>query len=220
VLTMEYIKGQGFYEFAESATDEQRRKAVLTLREFVFDSLYFHHVFNGDPHPGNYLFMPDGRVAFLDFGCIKRFEKSFIDDFKQMIRYYLEDDRDAVFRQCIKMRFIKEDQAHKVDRDWFWEFSEPYYRPILVDEPFEFTPEYCREAITQMFGANLRKLNMPPEYVLLNRITFGLNSIMAKLGAHENWRRLSLKYYYPEAAADSARRPSSIAPTTSTIPTT
>ena len=61
---------------------------------------------------------------------------------------------------------------------------------------------------------------MPPEYVLLNRITFGLNSIMAKLGAHENWRQLSMKYYYPEAVADSARRPSSIAATTNTIPTT
>ena len=220
VLTSEYIEGRGFYEFVDSANDEQRRQAVRTLRDFVFDSLYFHNVFNGDPHPGNYLFMPDGRVAFLDFGCVKRFEAKFIADFKQLIRCYLEDDREAVYRQCIAMNFIKEKHSHKVDRDWLFEFSEPYYRPLLIDGPFEFTPEYCRETITQMFGDNLRKLNMPPEYVMLNRITFGLNSLMAKLGAKENWRRLSLKYFYPEAAAESARRPSSIAATTSTIPTT
>ncbi|MCP4202280.1 MAG: hypothetical protein GY769_10135, partial [bacterium] len=92
-------------------------------------------------------------------------------------------DRDAVFDQCVMMNFIKGEHASKVDRDWLWNFSEPYYRPLLRDEPFLFTAEYCKEAITQMFGANMRKLNMPPEYLLLNRITFGLNSIMAKLDA-------------------------------------
>ena len=28
--------------------------------------------FNGDPHPGNYLFSRDGDVTFLDFGLVKR----------------------------------------------------------------------------------------------------------------------------------------------------
>jgi predicted unusual protein kinase regulating ubiquinone biosynthesis (AarF/ABC1/UbiB family) len=198
VLTTEFIAGQGFYDFQRTASADARRSAVLTLREFVFDSLYLHHVFNGDPHPGNYLFMDDGRVAFLDFGCIRRFDPTFITDFKHLIRCYLDGDRDAVFDQCVSMNFIKADHAKKVDRDWLWDFSEPYYRPLLVDEPFLFTSEYCKEAITQMFGDNMRKLNMPPEYLLLNRITFGLNSIMAKLEAHENWRRLSLRYFYSE----------------------
>lgn len=198
VLTSEFVSGIGFYEFEANATAEAKRSAVLTMREFVFDSLYIHHVFNGDPHPGNYLFMDDGRVAFLDFGCIRRFDPRFIGDFKHLIRCYLDGDRDAVFEQCVSMNFIVEAHAKKVDRDWLWDFSEPYYRPLLVDEPFLFTTEYCKEAITQMFGDNMRKLNMPPEYLLLNRITFGLNSIMAKLGAHENWRRLSLRYFYSE----------------------
>jgi predicted unusual protein kinase regulating ubiquinone biosynthesis (AarF/ABC1/UbiB family) len=38
------------------------------LFRFVFRSLYGLHAFNGDPHPGNYLFHRDGRVTFLDFG--------------------------------------------------------------------------------------------------------------------------------------------------------
>jgi len=141
-----------------------------------------------------------------------------------MIRLYLEGDREGVYRHCIEMNFIREKHAHKVDPDWLWSYVEPWYRPVLVDEPFLFTAEYCKEAMSQMFGENMRLLNMPPEYVMLNRITFGLNSIMAKLDACENWRQMSLKYYYGEAASAaapeaSARRPSSIAATTSTIPT-
>jgi predicted unusual protein kinase regulating ubiquinone biosynthesis (AarF/ABC1/UbiB family) len=32
--------------------------------------------FNGDPHPGNYLFHGGGKVAFLDFGMVKHFTEA------------------------------------------------------------------------------------------------------------------------------------------------
>jgi predicted unusual protein kinase regulating ubiquinone biosynthesis (AarF/ABC1/UbiB family) len=199
VLTSAFMVGDDFYTFAGRATAEEKRRAVLTVREFVFDSLYHHHVFNGDPHPGNYLFMPDGRVAFLDFGCVKRFDPDFIREFKTLLRLYLDGDRDAFYAQAIAMKYIKVDHAHKVDRDWLWDYIEPFWRPLLIDEPFLFTAAYCKEAINRMFGPNMRLLNMPGDAVLLNRITFGLNSIMAKLDACENWRALSRKYFYGDA---------------------
>ena len=39
---------------------------------FYFGSMYRHHQFSGDPHPGNCLLLDDGRMAFLDFGLFKR----------------------------------------------------------------------------------------------------------------------------------------------------
>ena len=39
----------------------------------MFGSLYRLRLFNGDPHPGNYLFRPGGRVTFLDFGLVTPF---------------------------------------------------------------------------------------------------------------------------------------------------
>ena len=38
---------------------------------FFFGCMYRHHQFSGDPHPGNFMLMADGRVAFLDFGLFK-----------------------------------------------------------------------------------------------------------------------------------------------------
>jgi predicted unusual protein kinase regulating ubiquinone biosynthesis (AarF/ABC1/UbiB family) len=198
VITTEFINGIGFYDFVAKADKETQRKSVLTIREFVFDSIWFHNTFNGDPHPGNYLFMPDGRVAFLDFGCVKHFDPKFISDFQVLNRAYLTGDRDGYFAKACDMKFIKAGHEHKVGRDWLYDYARWFYLPILEDAEFEFTPDYCKKAISVIFGENMRLLNMPPEYVMLNRITFGLNSIMSRLGAKENWRRLSMHYYFQD----------------------
>jgi len=68
-----------------------------------------------------------------------------------------------------------------------------------LDEPFLFTPEYCKQAVAQVFGENVNKVNMPAEYLLMNRISFGLNSILSQLGARENFYRLARHCYFDEA---------------------
>ncbi|MEK6607371.1 MAG: AarF/ABC1/UbiB kinase family protein [Myxococcota bacterium] len=199
VLTSEFLRGQSFYDFVAGASAEEKRSAVLTLRTFVFDSIWDHFVFNGDPHPGNYLFLGDGRVGFLDFGCCKRFTREFIDGIREMVRLYLVGDREGYFREAGRMRFYL--PGADVDSDWLWDFGKWFVEPILEDAPFEFTRDYCRKALEKAFGPSMRKMNLPPDYLLLCRIMFGLNSIMAQLGAHENWRRLSLRYYFPDGEA-------------------
>ena len=52
---------------------EDRDRAGEVIFRFVFRSLYRFGAFNGDPHPGNYLFHEDGTVTFLDFGLVKPF---------------------------------------------------------------------------------------------------------------------------------------------------
>ena len=54
----------------------ERDLAAESIYRFVFRSLYRLRAFNGDPHPGNYLFQPGGRVTFLDFGLVKHFSRA------------------------------------------------------------------------------------------------------------------------------------------------
>src|SRR5689334_2806283 len=65
----------GGARFAELATwpQHERDLAAETIYRFVFRSLYQVRAFNGDPHPGNYLFQRGGRVTFLDFGLVRHF---------------------------------------------------------------------------------------------------------------------------------------------------
>ncbi len=202
VLTTELLEGLPFYEFVEKGSDADKRSAVETLHTFCFESLYQHHVFNGDPHPGNYLFLPGGRVGFLDFGCVKRFPPEFLAAFRQMNRLYLLQDRAAFYAQAVKMRFVLPNQTDKVDPDWLYDYLRYYYLPILHDREFLFTADYCKRAVGVMFGPNMRRLNMPADFVMLNRITFGLNSIFAQLGARANWHRLARRQYFEPGDAE------------------
>ncbi len=72
VVTSELSDGARFAELA-TWSQEERNLAGETIYRFVFRSLYEVHAFNGDPHPGNYLFHGGGRVTFLDFGLVKHF---------------------------------------------------------------------------------------------------------------------------------------------------
>ena len=78
VLTTELAEGVRFDE-VETWSQEERDLAAEAIFRFVFGSLYRLHAFNGDPHPGNYLFQPGGQVTFLDFGLVKRFEPDEVD---------------------------------------------------------------------------------------------------------------------------------------------
>ena len=85
VVTSELADGARFAELASLAQHE-RDLAAETIYRFVFRSLYDVHAFNGDPHPGNYLFHGGGRVTFLDFGLVKHFTPAELQPLMQMAR--------------------------------------------------------------------------------------------------------------------------------------
>lgn len=196
VLTTEYMPGRRFHDFIASATAEEKREAVLAMYRFVFDSIWLHKLFNGDPHPGNYIFLDDGRVAFLDFGAVKDFDPTFMNDFRRLAQLYLGGDKSGYYAHAGKMNIVVPGHEHRVDEDWLWEYSRWFYLPVIDDTDFRFTSEYCKQALQQVFGENMKKLNMPAEYMMLNSISFGLNSILAHLDACENWGRLGRHYYF------------------------
>src|SRR3954447_24474983 len=85
VIVTEYVHGRRFEEFKTCGDDERDRIGEIIFR-FYFGSMYRHHQFSGDPHPGNCLLLDDGRMAFLDFGLFKRIPA-------QVAEYELETQR-------------------------------------------------------------------------------------------------------------------------------
>src|ERR1700758_2645347 len=78
VLVTEWIDGVGFEEMRVAPQATRDRIGEIVLR-FYLGSLYRFGNFSGDPHPGNFRLMPDGRVAFLDFGLTKTISRSRIE---------------------------------------------------------------------------------------------------------------------------------------------
>src|SRR3954454_24760172 len=78
VLVSDYVEGRGFDEVKQLDQDERDIFGEIVFR-FCFGSISHLQHFNADTHPGNYLLMEDGRVAFLDFGMTKNLDKEQIE---------------------------------------------------------------------------------------------------------------------------------------------
>ena len=73
---------------------------------FFFGSLYRHRQFSGDPHPGNFLLLDDGRMAFLDFGLFKRMSDEAVEFELTCQRAYIDGDGETLMRLFVEHGFI------------------------------------------------------------------------------------------------------------------
>jgi len=195
VLTTELAEGARFEE-VEGWSQAERDLAAEAIYRFVFGSLYQLHAFNGDPHPGNYLFRPGGQVTFLDFGLVKRFQPKAVTEAEEMIRAMVLDHDIPRYRQLLVEVGLLVDDGTLTDEqieDYFGHF----YDFVLEDEVRTMTPEYASETVRRFFdtsgphGEVMRSANVPPEFVIIQRINLGLYAILGQLRATANWRRIA-----------------------------
>src|SRR3712207_2094049 len=78
VMVSEYVSGAGFDAIKEMDQPTRDRVGEIVFR-FFFGCMYRHYQFSGDPHPGNFLLLEDGAVAFLDFGLFKVMPKELLE---------------------------------------------------------------------------------------------------------------------------------------------
>jgi predicted unusual protein kinase regulating ubiquinone biosynthesis (AarF/ABC1/UbiB family) len=186
VLTTGWIDGRSFQEFLANSTQAERDQAGEALFRAAFDTLFDHGVFNADPHPGNVLFQPDGTLALLDWGCTCRYDRDFVDNWKNLAKVTLEGRRADLPDALVRAGFTKPGQ--RFDHDAHWAIMQYLYRPFLTPG-FRYTPDYVRESWRLMVAdnPNLRHTRMPRAWTFANRLQWGLNSVLASLGAQADW---------------------------------
>jgi predicted unusual protein kinase regulating ubiquinone biosynthesis (AarF/ABC1/UbiB family) len=121
VLVTDYVHGRRWSEVT-AAGDAIRSRWGETIFRFVFASLHRHGLFNGDPHPGNYLFHDDGTVTFLDFGCVKRFPAERVSATSALVDAALAGDAPAVLAAFISIGLLTDDNAKGLDPNRLLEF--------------------------------------------------------------------------------------------------
>src|SRR5918992_2171418 len=78
VLVTDLLRGARFEEVKALDEATRDRFAEIVFR-FYFGLVHHTGRVSGDPHPGNYLLLDDGRVGFLDFGLMRVLERSYLD---------------------------------------------------------------------------------------------------------------------------------------------
>jgi predicted unusual protein kinase regulating ubiquinone biosynthesis (AarF/ABC1/UbiB family) len=185
VLVMDRVPGVPLDQFLRTATPEARARAASTLIRLYYTSVFHFRALHADPHPGNYLFSPDGRVGLLDFGCVKRFDEFWIAHYAEAALAGLEGDRqrclDAV-REIGGLHGTTPEAAAAL-----WALVEAMAAPIRepvhrfggpTDDVMERMPGIVKEIM------KYPEIRAPRDLVLLHRTLAGMYTMARKLG-HE-----------------------------------
>jgi predicted unusual protein kinase regulating ubiquinone biosynthesis (AarF/ABC1/UbiB family) len=192
VVTSELAAGARFAELA-AWPQAQRDLAAETIYRFVFRSLYEVHAFNGDPHPGNYLFHPGGRVTFLDFGLVKHFTPTELRPLANMARKLCVDNDPEAFRAGLEdAGFLR--PGAPLDTQTIVDHLAVFYATIRQPGPLTITPEYASSVVRRFFDVRspvAQYVSVPRSYVILQRINLGLFAVLGQLCATANWRAIA-----------------------------
>jgi len=192
VVTSELADGARFAELAEWSQPE-RDLAAETIYRFTFRSLYDLHAFNGDPHPGNYLFHGGGRVTFLDFGLVKHFSAEELRPLVDMVRYLcVEQDPEGFRAAMVDAGFLRPDAP--VSTETVVEHMAVFYDTVRRPGPLTMTGDYASAVVRRFFDVRsplAQWVSVPRSYVILQRINLGLFAILGELTATANWRGIA-----------------------------
>lgn len=190
VLTMEMAHGRRWSEIGDADQPLRDRWGEAVYR-FFFGSMARFHMFNADPHPGNYLFHDDGTVTFLDFGCVKRSGPTLQRGAFEQISAALANDGDRLVRNFIEHGFARVEDPPPADKTLAW--YRQNFEPLVEPQPFTFTHDVVTQLLGRMADMDkevMRRVTVPKDFVFTNRLFAGLYSILGDLGATADWRAI------------------------------
>jgi len=197
LLTTEWVDGMSFDQLRNEPTDTKQRAAEVLWR-FAQRAIHQYGIFNGDPHPGNYKFHHDGSITFLDYGLVKRWSPGEWESLKPtMDAIIVHRDPELLVREMQRSGFLK--AGHGLDPGLVYDYVSSPYVPYLTDE-FTFTREWMRDTLATILDVQgphapvIEQLNLPPSFVILDRVVWGVSAILGKLEAHGPWRAMLLEY--------------------------
>jgi len=200
VITQAFVEGQPFLHAFDLPQPERDHIAEVLFR-FFYGSLNRFGVFSADPHPGNYMLLPDGKVAFLDYGLVRTLDDPTRGQLKAIAEALIADDQ-ARGRAALESIGILNRRTPEVAA--VWEHLRLLNTPILEDRPFTVDRELLQEIGSAGMDPRsesfktLRKVGVPGVIITLNRMAFGVASLLARLEATANWQAIMREMWFGE----------------------
>lgn len=204
VLVTEFVEGVGFDEVKKMSQEKRSRFGEIIFRG-SFGSIYHLQHFNADPHPGNYILMEDGRVAFLDFGMTKKVDREQIELEQRAVDAAVRDDAEGLRRALHDLGFIKKpsklDAQHLMDHvkaigGWYMEDREIEINSKVVMKMIEVTHDPRSEYFDLM-----RRESIPADELMGRRMEVGVLAVLGQLRAKRNWFKIMSEWVYADKPA-------------------
>jgi predicted unusual protein kinase regulating ubiquinone biosynthesis (AarF/ABC1/UbiB family) len=196
VIVTEFVEGRRFHEvLADSDADRSRWGEILF--RFYVNGPYRHRLLNGDPHPGNSLFLPDGRVAFLDFGFFKRQTLEEVEVQLEVLRAVYAQDADKLYDITHREGVIKGGRElvgplmEKYEAATWW---------FMRDEEVTLTPDVAMRLVLE--HGDMRKgfgqVRLPANQIVTLRAHGLVLGVLGQLNATNNWFRIGREVIFGE----------------------
>ncbi len=203
VLVTDFVEGVGFEELKGYPQAQRDRIGEIVFR-FFLGCLYRHRQFSGDPHPGNFLLLADGRVAFLDFGLFKRMDRGPVELELACQRAVAEGDAQTLHRLLAESGFLPEPE--RVDQDHLLAFIEDaIWWYTTADEAVLLSPEIATEVMIESSDPRsshfreMRHQTIQPEHLFGRRMEMLTLAVLSQLRASANWHRIAREWMYGDA---------------------
>jgi predicted unusual protein kinase regulating ubiquinone biosynthesis (AarF/ABC1/UbiB family) len=199
VLVTEYVEGRSFAEVKELPQEARNRFGEIVYR-FSFGSIYHLHHFNADAHPGNYVLMDDGRVAFLDFGMTKRLDPEQIELEQRVVDAVVRDSPEELREALHDLGFVR--SPSKLDAERLMEHVIAVGGWYLEDREVEISPQHVMKVIESTADPRseyydlIRRESLPAQELMGRRMETGVLAVLGQLRARRNWHRIMREWVY------------------------
>ena len=192
LLTMSWLEGEGILNYVDSH-EEHRNLLAMNMFYTWYTPFYNYGLIHGDPHLGNYQVREDGSINLLDFGCVRVFPSHFVRGVIDLYNALRTDDQ-ALAVHAYETWGFNNLSKDLIDVLNIW--ANFIYAPILEDRT-----RLIEETNSGMYGRETaRKVHMalrevggvevPREFVFMDRAAIGLGSVFLHLRANINWYEL------------------------------
>jgi predicted unusual protein kinase regulating ubiquinone biosynthesis (AarF/ABC1/UbiB family) len=204
VLITEWMDGTPFSKIISDGSQEERDYAGILFARFLFSGPARAGLLHADPHPGNFRLLADGRLGVLDFGAVDRLPGGLPPFMGRLLRIVHEGtDLGPAERELREQGFIKE--GIEFDPEALRAFLAPLAEPSRV-ERFRFSREWLRGEATRVAdprAANVsRRLNLPPSYVLIHRVSTAGMGVLCQLECEGPYRAEMIRWMPGYSDAD------------------
>ncbi len=191
IITMSWLEGLHLKEFlATNPSQELRNKIGQALWDFYNYQQHELRAVHADPHPGNFLITPEGKLGIIDFGCIKELPDSFYYPFFSTTSTDLMNDREETIKafRALEMILPKDNDAqiefyYQTYKEMISLFAQPYVKGMFDFSKTEFFDQLYTfgERIAKM--PEFKQARGVKHFIYVNRTNFGLYNILHELGA-------------------------------------
>ena len=196
VLVSEWLDGIPLASIIAGGTAAQRDRAGIMMIRFLFSGPARVGLLHADPHPGNFRLLAGGRLGVLDFGAVDRLPDGFPPIFGRVLRLMHDGARSEQLEGELRSHGYLRDGV-SVDMAALRAFLAPLAEPSRA-ESFRFSREWLRAETAQASALRsssvLRRLNLPPSYVLIHRVLASGLGVLCQLECEAPFRAEVLRW--------------------------